>query len=115
MLNRIVGKLHSTLIVHSNGTYLNLILKSLKVAFIQSNWAEQLPAEIYSASTVESAILFCFFDDQDISDLSNNWHVPDVLSLNFVSCIIGVQISNQLKSNSFEIPQSNILYMLQVP
>ena len=45
---------------HSNGTCLNLIPKSLKVAFIQSNWAQQLPAEIYSASAVESATLFCF-------------------------------------------------------
>ena len=66
---------------HSNGTCLNLIPKSLKVAFIQSNWAQQLPAEMYSASAVESATLFCFFDDQDTSDLPNSWHVPDVLFL----------------------------------
>ena len=52
------------LLSHSNGTCLNLILKSLKVAFIQSNWAQQLPSEIYSALAVESATLFCFFDDQ---------------------------------------------------
>ena len=100
---------------HSNGTYLNLIPKSLKVAFIQSNWAQQLPVEMYSALVVESATLFCFFDDQDTSDLSNSWHVPDVLFLNFASRIIGVRISNQLKSCSFGIPQSNILCMLQVP
>ena len=31
----------------SNGTCLNLIPKSLKVAFIQSNWAQQLPAKMY--------------------------------------------------------------------
>ena len=66
---------------HSNGTCLNLIPKSLKVAFIQSNWAQQLPTEIYSASAVESATLFYFFDDQDTSDLFNSWHVPDVLFL----------------------------------
>ena len=66
---------------HSNGTCLNLIPKSLKVAFIQSNWAQQLPAKMYSASAVESATLFCFFDDQDTSDLPNCWHVPDVLFL----------------------------------
>ena len=65
---------------YSNGTCLNLIPKSLKVAFIQSNWAQQLLAEMYSASIVESATLFCFFDDQDTSDL-NSWHVPDVLFL----------------------------------
>ena len=53
---------------HSNGTCLNLIPKSLKVAFIQSNWAQQLPAEMYFASAIES-------------DLPNSWHVPDVLFL----------------------------------
>ena len=71
----------SLLLSHSNGTCLNLILKSLKVAFIQSNWAQQLPVEMYSALMIESATLFCFFDDQDISDLFNSWHVHDVLFL----------------------------------
>jgi hypothetical protein len=66
---------------HSNGTCLNLIPKSFKVAFIQSNWVQQLPTEMYSASAVKSATLFCFFDDQDTSDLPNNWHVLDVLFL----------------------------------
>ena len=42
----------------SNGTCLNLIQKSLRVAFIQSNWAQLLLAKIYSASAVESATLF---------------------------------------------------------
>jgi hypothetical protein len=36
---------------------------------------------MYSALAVESAILFCFFDDQEISDPPNNCHVPDVLLL----------------------------------
>ena len=48
---------------HSNGTCLNLIPKSLKVIFIQSNSAQQLPIEMYSASVVKSATLFCFFND----------------------------------------------------
>ena len=56
---------------HSNGTFLNLIPKSLKVAFIQSICA-QLPADIYSASVVDNATLFCFFDDHETSDLPNN-------------------------------------------
>jgi hypothetical protein len=68
-------------LLRSNDTSLNLILKLFKVAFIQSNWAQQLPAEMYFASAVESAILFYFFDDQDTSDLPNNWHVLDVLFL----------------------------------
>jgi hypothetical protein len=65
----------------SNGTCLNSIPKSFKVAFIQRIYAQQLLATMYSASAVESATLFCFFDDQEISDLSNSWHVPDVLLL----------------------------------
>jgi hypothetical protein len=64
----------------SNDTCLNLIPKSLKVAFIQSNWA-QLPVEMYSALAIESATLFCFFDDQDTSDLPNSWDVSNVLFL----------------------------------
>jgi hypothetical protein len=57
---------------HSNGTCLNLILKSFKVAFIQRICAQQLPAAMYLASAVESVTLFCFFDDQEISDLYNS-------------------------------------------
>ena len=48
---------------HSNDTFLNLIPKSFKVAFIQSICAQQLPADMYSVSAVDNAILFCFFDD----------------------------------------------------
>ena len=59
----------------------NLIPKSLKVAFIQSNYAQQLPVKMYSASAVESATVFYFFDDKDTSDLHNSSHVPDVLFL----------------------------------
>jgi hypothetical protein len=57
---------------HSNGTYLNLIPKSFKVVFIQRICAQQLPAAMYLALAVESAILFCFFDDQETSDLPNS-------------------------------------------
>jgi hypothetical protein len=71
MLNRIVSELHGTLIVTCNGACLNLIPKSFKVAFIQRIYA-QLSAAMYSASAVESATLFCFFDDQETSDLSNS-------------------------------------------
>ena len=41
--------------------------------------------------------------------------IVDMCPLNFASHIIGVWMSNQLKSCSFGIPQSNILCMLQVP
>ena len=66
---------------HSNGTFLNLIPKSFKVAFIQRICAQQLLADMYSASAVDNATLFCFFDDHKTSDLPNNWHVPKVLFL----------------------------------
>jgi hypothetical protein len=66
---------------HNNGTCLNLITKSFKVAFIQWICAQQLPTKMFSASAVESATLFYFFDDQGTSDLPNSWHVPDVLLL----------------------------------
>jgi hypothetical protein len=42
------------------------------VAFIQRIYAQQLLAAMYSASVVESATLFCFFDDQETSDLPNS-------------------------------------------
>ena len=58
---------------HSNGTFLNLIPKSLKVAFIQSICAQQPPADMYSASVVDNATLFCFFDDHKTSDVPNSW------------------------------------------
>jgi hypothetical protein len=69
------------LLSHSNGTLLSLILKSFKVASIQSICAQQLPAVMYSASVVESVTLFCFLYDHATSDLPNSWHVPEVLLL----------------------------------
>ena len=50
---------------HSNDTFLNLIPKLFKVAFIQSIYAQQLSADMYSASMVDNATLFCFFDDHE--------------------------------------------------
>jgi hypothetical protein len=49
------------------------------VDFIQSIYAQQLPVDMYLASVVDNAILFFFFDNQEISDLPNNWQVPEVL------------------------------------
>jgi hypothetical protein len=57
---------------HRNGTFLNLITKSFKVAFIQSICAQQLSVDMYSASVIDNVTLFCFFDDHETSDLSNN-------------------------------------------
>ena len=66
---------------HSNGTWLKLKPKWLKVDLIHNNCAQQLPALMYLASAVESATLFCFFDDHDTRDLPSNWQVPLVLLL----------------------------------
>jgi hypothetical protein len=57
---------------HNNGTFLNLILKSFKVALIQRIYAQQLPAAMYSSSTVDNITLFYFFDDHETSDLPNS-------------------------------------------
>jgi hypothetical protein len=73
------------LLSHSNSTFLKLIPKSFNVAFIHKICAQQLPAAMYSASTVDSAILFCFLDDYETSDLPNNWQVPEVLFLSTLS------------------------------
>jgi hypothetical protein len=68
-------------LLHNNGAFLNLILKSFNVAFIQRICAQQLPAAMYSVSAVDNATLFYFFDDHETSDLSNSWHMPDVFLL----------------------------------
>jgi hypothetical protein len=72
MLIGLLVSFTTLLLSHSNDTCLKLIPKSSKVAVIQSNYAQQLSAKMYSASVVESATVFYFFGDQDTSDLSNN-------------------------------------------
>jgi hypothetical protein len=42
------------------------------VAFIQSICAQQLPVDMYLALAIDNTTLFCFFDDHETSDLSNN-------------------------------------------
>jgi hypothetical protein len=78
---RLLVSLIALLLSHSNGTYLNLIPKSFKVAFIQRIYAQQLPVDMYLASVINNATLFYFFDDQDTSDLPNSWQVLEVLFL----------------------------------
>ena len=73
--------LMALLLSHSNFTLLNLTPKSSNMAFIYSNCAQQLLALMYSASKVDSATLFWFFEDHDMSDLVSSWHVPLVLFL----------------------------------
>jgi hypothetical protein len=66
---------------HSNGTFLNLIPKSFKVAFIQIICAQQLLVDMYSALVVDNVTIICFFDDHKTSDLLSSWQVPKVLFL----------------------------------
>jgi hypothetical protein len=70
---------------HSNGIFLNLISKSFNMAFIQRICAQQLLVAMYLALAVNNATLFCFFNDYEISDLPNSWHVLDVLLLSTLS------------------------------
>jgi hypothetical protein len=39
---------------------------------------------MYSASAVERATEFCFFEAHDTRDLPKNWQVPDVLFLSIL-------------------------------
>ena len=66
---------------HNKRISLNFTPKSRRVCFIHNNWAQQLPAEIYSASAVEKAIEFYFFEDQEIRDLLRNWQPLEVFFL----------------------------------
>jgi hypothetical protein len=59
-------------------------LHNPRVCFIQSSCAQQLPAETYSASAVDKATEFCFFEDHEIRDLLRSWQVPEVLFLSIL-------------------------------
>jgi hypothetical protein len=71
-LTKLLVTLMALLLSHSNGTFLNLISKSFKVAFIQRIYAQQLPTDMYSALVVNNATLFYFFDDHETNYLPNN-------------------------------------------
>jgi hypothetical protein len=45
---------------------------------------QQAPAAMYSASAVDKATLFCFFDVHDTSDLPSKWHPLEVLYLSIL-------------------------------
>jgi hypothetical protein len=46
--------------------------------------AQQAPVEMYFASAVDKATLFCFLDDQDTSDLPSKWHPADMFFLSIL-------------------------------
>jgi len=45
------------------------------------DWAQQLPAVIYSASVVERATQACFLECHEIREQPKRWQVPLVLFL----------------------------------
>ena len=53
---------------------------------------------MYSASAVQKATEFCFFEAHDTKDLPKNWQVPDVL---FLSILHPAQSASEypIKSN----------------
>jgi hypothetical protein len=72
MLNQIVGELDCTLIVTKAVALLELDSKVIQGGLHPKYYAQQLSADMYSASTVDNATLFCFFDYHETSNLSNN-------------------------------------------
>ena len=69
---------------HNNGILDKLSLKSLNYCLIHRLCAQQLPAEMYSASAVDNATHACFLLCQDIKLDPNRWHVPLVLFLSIL-------------------------------
>jgi len=67
------------------GIFVYLIEKSSSWFFIHNTWEQQFVADTYSASVVDSAIVFCFLHDQQISAFPRNWHAPLVLFLSILS------------------------------
>ena len=57
---------------HSIGTFEDVISKSKSYCLIHKIWATQLPAATYLDSVVNSATQFCFFENQDTSELPKN-------------------------------------------
>src|SRR6266480_1236617 len=70
--------LMALLLSQRRGTLLQMIPKSLRVCLIQSSWAQQLAAAMYSASAVDRETQFCCLDDQHTKDLPRNWQAPEV-------------------------------------
>jgi hypothetical protein len=56
---------------------------------------------MYSASAVERATKFCFFEAQDTKDLPKNWQVPDVL---FLSILHPAQSASEYPIKSNVVP-----------
>jgi hypothetical protein len=60
------------------GTWEHSSPKSLSVYVIQRSCEQQLATTTYSASVVDRATLDCLREDQEISEESKNWQVPEV-------------------------------------
>jgi hypothetical protein len=68
----------SHVMISRDNTYIKEIISSLMFSYklgitlIQSNCAQQCPATIYTASVVDIATEFCFYEVQDTGDLPRN-------------------------------------------
>ena len=68
-------------LLHLIGMWSMAIPKSSNYCFIYKTCAQQLPTATYSASVVDKATLYCFFENHDISMFPKNWQVLKVLFL----------------------------------
>src|ERR1044071_5110282 len=66
---------------HFIGTVEREIPKSLSCCFNHRIWEQHEAAATYSASAVEVATEFCFFEAHEIRQGPRNWAVPEVLFL----------------------------------
>ena len=69
---------------HMMGTVLKDIPKSSSCCLSQSTWEQQAAAAMYSASAVERATEFCFFEDHDTRQGPSSCAVPEVLFLSLM-------------------------------
>jgi len=85
MLNWIfLVRLIALVLSHNNGILDKLMPKSLNYCLIHKLCTRQLPAIMYSASTMDNATHACFLLCQDIKLDPNKWHVPPVFFLSIL-------------------------------
>jgi hypothetical protein len=75
---RFLATLMALVISHMRGTWEHSSPKSLSVYVIQSSCEQQLAATTYSGSVADWARLDCLWEDQETSEDTRNWQVPEV-------------------------------------
>jgi len=82
---RFFDKLIALVLSHRSWIFAYLREKSSNWFLIHNIWEQQFAADMYSASVVESAMVFCFLQHQLIRASPRNWHAPLVLFLSILS------------------------------